>query len=86
MQQRRRPGFKYWFPARRYGWGWGLPHTWQGWTVLDTYLAILIGSLFLAMFGGGGTALFGLASIVLATAGLIYVCYKKGEPPRRFGR
>ena len=25
---------KYWFPAKRYGWGWGLPSTWQGWIVL----------------------------------------------------
>ena len=23
----------YWFPAKRYGYGWGLPHTWQGWIV-----------------------------------------------------
>jgi hypothetical protein len=25
---------RYWFPAKRYGWGWGLPVTWQGWAVL----------------------------------------------------
>ena len=24
---------KYWFPAKRYGWGWGMPNTWQGWLV-----------------------------------------------------
>jgi len=23
----------YWFRAKRYGWGWGLPITWQGWVV-----------------------------------------------------
>ncbi len=23
----------YWFPAKTYGWGWGLPVTWQGWVV-----------------------------------------------------
>ena len=21
---------RYWFPAKRYGWGWGPPSTWQG--------------------------------------------------------
>ncbi len=25
---------KYWFPAKRYGWGWGIPNVWQGWLVL----------------------------------------------------
>jgi len=20
----------YWFPAKRYGWGWGIPNRWQG--------------------------------------------------------
>jgi hypothetical protein len=24
---------KYWFPAKRYGWGWGIPSSWQGWLV-----------------------------------------------------
>ena len=24
---------RYWFPAKRYGWGWGPPQTWQGWVV-----------------------------------------------------
>ena len=82
MQQRRRPGFTYWFPARRYGWGWGAPHTWQGWLVLDAYLAVLIASLFITMFGGGGNSLFGLAGIGLATVAFLFVCIKKGEPPR----
>jgi hypothetical protein len=25
------PQHRYWFPAKRYGWGWGIPSTWQGW-------------------------------------------------------
>jgi hypothetical protein len=29
---------KYWFPAKRYGWGWGLPSCWQGWVVLCTFV------------------------------------------------
>jgi len=33
---------KYWFPAKRYGWGWGLPSTWQGWIVLVGYLFLMM--------------------------------------------
>ena len=32
---------RYWFPAKTYGWGWGLPRTWEGWVVLGVYLALL---------------------------------------------
>lgn len=30
----------YWFPAKRYGWGWGFPVTWQGWAVLAAFVAL----------------------------------------------
>jgi hypothetical protein len=30
----------YWFPAKRLGWGWGLPVFWQGWFVLAAYLVL----------------------------------------------
>ena len=30
---------EYWFPAKKYGWGWGLPSTWQGWVVYCVYFA-----------------------------------------------
>jgi hypothetical protein len=26
-----------WFPAKRYGWGWGFPASWQGWMVIALY-------------------------------------------------
>jgi hypothetical protein len=32
----------YWFPAKRYGWGWGVPLCWQGWAVLAAYLAVIV--------------------------------------------
>jgi hypothetical protein len=28
---------KYWFPAKRYGWGWGIPCSWRGWLVLAAF-------------------------------------------------
>ena len=30
-----------WFPAKRYGWGWGLPICWQGWIVLIVWMVLL---------------------------------------------
>lgn len=40
------PQRKPWFSAKKYGWGWGLPCTWQGWLVMALWLAtIIIGSI-----------------------------------------
>lgn len=33
---------KPWFNQKKYGWGWGLPATWQGWVVLLLYLGYLL--------------------------------------------
>lgn len=30
---------RYWFPAKHYGWGWGLPIAWRGWLVFAAFLA-----------------------------------------------
>jgi hypothetical protein len=77
------PSRKYWFPAKRYGWGWGLPSAWQGWVFLVAWLGAftagssLLGSSFLpthpVLF-----ALFGVAMIAI----MFGVCLAKGEPPR----
>jgi hypothetical protein len=32
---------KYWFPAKRCGYGWGIPSSWQGWLVLAVFVALL---------------------------------------------
>src|ERR1019366_10065186 len=34
-------GSQYWFPAKRYGWGWGPPTMWQGWVVLIVWFAAI---------------------------------------------
>jgi hypothetical protein len=74
----------HWFPAKRYGWGWGPPITWQGWTVLVSWLIVF--------FAGVGYVVarhsllqvpFGAAMAIL----LLVICYRKGEPPRwRWGK
>jgi hypothetical protein len=70
----------YWFPAKRYGWGWGLPSVWQGWVVLLMYVAALAAAnLFLSPVGNAPAF---YAWLVIATAALLLVCFLKGEPPR----
>jgi hypothetical protein len=33
---------KHWFRVKRYGGGWGIPGTWQGWVVLLLWVAAFI--------------------------------------------
>jgi hypothetical protein len=37
----RSPEKQIWFPAKRYGWGWGLPCCWQGWVVLSVWIVLM---------------------------------------------
>lgn len=69
---------QYWFPAKRYGWGWGPPTSWQGWTVLAVWFAALLVMAF--EFLPGRPVTFQLSAAGLALA-LILICYVKGEPP-----
>jgi hypothetical protein len=69
----------YWFPARRYGWGWGPPATWQGWVVLAVWFVALIGGTPLLLLGHFVLWLTYLLALSLL---LMVVCYRKGEPPR----
>jgi len=70
----------YWFPAKRYGWGWGIPNRWQGWVVLAVYL-VLIGAAVLFVHPDQKPFAFA-ALVVLLTLVLMAVCWAKGEPPR----
>jgi lipoprotein signal peptidase len=75
----------YWFPVRRYGWGWGLPIAWQGWVVLAAYLVSLL-VLWVTIPPGTDPNLYALGFLLL-TVGLVVVCWLKGEPPRwRWGK
>ncbi|MBI3349077.1 MAG: hypothetical protein HY020_17945 [Burkholderiales bacterium] len=68
-----------WFPAKRYGWGWGAPRTWQGWLVLAFFaLLVAAGVVFQRQLG---TLLF-MAYIAVISLGPLGVCWLKGEPPR----
>jgi hypothetical protein len=70
---------KYWFPAKRYGWGWGFPCCWKGWVVYAVWFVSLFwGAIFLAP---RSTGLFVVYTVVLGTA-FFLVVFAKGEQPR----
>lgn len=74
------PTAKYWFPAKRYGWGWGLPATWQGWAVLIVFVALVVAGAFL--FPPQKHLAAYLAYIGILAILLIGIGWLKGEPPR----
>jgi hypothetical protein len=71
---------KYWFPAKRYGYGWGIPSSWQGWIVLAVFVALLVVGSFLfpphAKLGAY------LAYVAVLCVLLVGACWLKGEPLR----
>ena len=76
---------KYWFPAKRYGWGWGFPFTWQGWVALVLYILSIC--LIAVFFKPHGHPFMFAGLVILATLALTAVCWLKGEPPRwRWGK
>lgn len=76
---------KYWFPAKRYGWGWGVPCAWQGWAVLISYLALVFGGIPLIHAVHGAVAY--LVYVAALSVALTVICWVTGEPPRwRWGK
>lgn len=71
---------KIWFPAKRYGWGWGLPVAWQGWVVLSIYLLGIVASAWLVP---PDRLPYAYATCIAALSiVLIGVCWMKGEKPK----
>ncbi len=75
-----RPTF--WFPVKRYGWGWGLPVRWEGWVVLVVYLTLLFGGIY--NFRATPSALSLGTYLVILTAALVAIVVLKGEKPVRW--
>jgi len=71
---------RYWFPAKRYGWGWGAPTAWQGWAVLLGFFGLLAAG-FLWLPPHRSMAAFA-AYVFMLSAVLVAICWWKGEPPR----
>ena len=70
---------RYWFPAKQFGWGWGLPTCWQGWAVFAAYLVVV--ALVIRCVPPATDHVRFVAGIAVSTAILLAVCWLKGEPP-----
>jgi hypothetical protein len=70
----------YWFSAKGFGWGWGLPMVWQGWVVYAVFL-VLCAVVVVAFPPASRPELFAGCIIFLALL-LVGVCWLKGEPPK----
>jgi hypothetical protein len=70
---------RYWFPAKRHGWGWGLPLTWQGWLVLGTFVALIVANGL--VFPPAKAPIAFIAGVVGLSGLMVAVCWLKGEPP-----
>jgi len=75
----------YWFPAKRYGWGWGPPVKWQGWVVMLAFIAVILGGVY--RFPPNENLPAFAAVVVVGSLAFVAVCWWKGEPPRwRWGK
>ncbi|RYY79038.1 MAG: hypothetical protein EOO69_08440 [Moraxellaceae bacterium] len=68
---------KIWFPAKRYGLGWGVPVAWQGWVVIISYFILLLGGVIWLFFTQN--TIYYMVYIFTITAILILICFIKGE-------
>lgn len=76
---------KFWFPAKKYGWGWGLPCVWQGWLVFVVYLVLLAEGFFYFELPADTAKL--VLYVISISAILVAICWAKGERPRwRWGK
>jgi len=76
---------KYWFPAKKYGWGWGLPTAWQGWLIMVLYICLIISCVY--FFPPDNQSVLFFLSVTVLTVLLIIICLIKGEPPKwRWGK
>ena len=71
---------RYWFPAKRYGWGWGLPCARQGWVVFAVFFCLLAIGIVLVPPHRNLPAF--LAWTGFLTVLLLACCSLKGEPPK----
>lgn len=66
-----------WFPAKRFGLGWGMPRVWQGWVAIGVYAAMLgIGLVGIDPERQVGLFVGWMTGWTLA---FVVVCWLKGE-------
>jgi hypothetical protein len=70
---------RYWFPAKRRGWGWGPPSVWQGWAVIAIFAVLVLAGAIVLLPRYGSLAFVAYAALLCLA--LVAVCWIKGEPP-----
>ncbi|HXI35599.1 MAG TPA: hypothetical protein VNH80_01680 [Burkholderiales bacterium] len=73
-------GKPYWFRAKRYGWGWSWPLTWQGWVALALFVILFVADI--VLFPPRTQLVQFLAYALAISAVFIALCWLTGEPPR----
>lgn len=76
---------KPWFKAKKYGWGWGLPITWQGWIVFIVYFTFIIWDFFRideSSHSASDTARPFIIQVIIASVILCIIAYMTGEKPK----
>ncbi len=76
---------KPWFRAKKYGYGWGLPVTWQGWVVLLGYLGFILYDFFRIdkhAHSASDTLRPFIIHVILTTLILLVIAYLTGEKPK----
>ncbi|GAA5165125.1 hypothetical protein [Viridibacterium curvum] len=71
---------RYWFPAKKFGWGWGWPCRPQGWAVLIAFFVLL--ALGVIWFPPDRMVFGYIAYVSALSALLCLICWRTGEPPR----
>ncbi len=71
---------RYWFPALQFGWGWGVPITWEGWIVFTVFIVLLVAGGY--VFPVAQQPLLAVAYTVVIFVIYFAICYAKGEPTK----
>jgi len=66
----------YWFPAKKFGYGWGRPNCWQGWLLLAAFVALIIAGRYLLT---GQNVAIVMAFYLVLTVIFLIIVYFKGE-------
>jgi hypothetical protein len=69
---------KPWFRVKRYGFGAGLPCSWEGWALLIGFLVIVVSS---AIVFVGRNPMLHLGVVLASTAILVVVSWRKSDGP-----
>jgi hypothetical protein len=69
---------KPWFRVKRYGFGAGLPCSWEGWALLAGFLVVIVAS---GVAFAGRDPMLHLGLVLAATVIVIVVSWRKSDGP-----